>query len=218
MSQANALAEMLDRDLRADRDVMLREYDQMSLRLVTAAEREARAWNIRADALQRQGRWEAALEANATAQKLDPTRFGTMGQYADILIDMGKPQEALAAVDRAFSLQPPAGGAGWFWLCRCRAMLALGRYDEAIDACEKSASTGDFSWGWLTPHLFLVAAYALQGNDGRAQAEKAKLLAAQPKASIAYFKARRTSDVPAYLEQTEAHLYAGLRKVGIPER
>jgi TolB-like protein/tetratricopeptide (TPR) repeat protein len=218
MSEANVLAEMLDRDLRPDRDVMLREYDQMSLRLVAAADREARAWNIRADSLQRQGRWEAALEANATAQKLDPTRFGTMGQYADILIGMGKPQEALAAVDRAFSLQPPAGGVGWFWLCRCRAKLALGRYDEAIDACEKSASTGDYSWGSLSPHLFLVAAYALQGNDGRAQAEKAKLLAQRPNASIASFKARPISDVPAYLEQTEAHLYAGLRKAGIPEQ
>ena len=66
--------------------------------------------------------------------------------------------------------------------------------------------------------MFLVAAYALQGNQSRAQAEKAKLLAQRPDASIALLKARAISDVPAYLQQTEAHLYAGLRKAGIPER
>src|SRR4030095_6207042 len=96
----------------ADRDRLLREYDQMSLRLIAAADRRARAWHIRAEAWRRQGRLEAALEANATAQKLDPTRFGTMGQYADILIYMGRPEEALAVVDRAFSLHPPRGRRG----------------------------------------------------------------------------------------------------------
>jgi len=58
----------------------------------------------------------------------------------------------------------------------------------------------------------------MQGNDGRAQAEKAKLLAQWPDDSIALFKERRISDVPGHLEQSEAHLYAGLRRAGIPER
>jgi len=218
MSQSNVLAAILDLDPHVDRYLLLQEYDQMSLRLVAAGDRDARPWNIRADALQRQGRLEGALEANAAAQKLDPTRFGTMGQYADILIDMGRPEEALAAVDRALSLQPTAAEVGWLSLFRCRAKLALGRYDDAIEACEKSASTGEFWWGSLSPHTFLLAAYTLQGNDGRAQVEKARLLAQWPNASITFFKARRISNVPAYVEQTDAHLYAGLRKAGIPEK
>ncbi len=218
MSQANVLAEIMDRDPGADRDHLLHEYDQTSLRLIAAAEREARAWNIRADALQRQWRWEAALDANAKAQKLDPTRFGTMAQRAHILIDMGRPEEALAAVDAAFPLQPPAGFAGWFSFNRCRAELALGRYDDAIDACEKAASGGDLFYRRLSVHMFLAAAYALQGNDGRTRSEKAKLLAQFPGASIAQFKSAPISDVPAYLQQTETHVYAGLRKAGIPEQ
>jgi hypothetical protein len=36
--------------------------------------------------------------------------------------------------------------------------------------------------------------------------------------AILELKARRISDVPAYLQQTEAPLYAGLRKAGIPEQ
>ena len=216
--QAIVLAEILDRGPRADHDRLLREYDQMSLRLIGVADREARAWNIRADALQRQWRWEAALEANAGARKLDPTRFGTMYQHSDILIGMGRPEEAIAAVDGAFSLQPPTSAAGWLSFNRCRAKLALGRYDDAIEACEKAASTGDLFYRALSVHMFLAAAYALQGNDGRAQSEKVKLLAQRPGASIAQFKANRISDVPAYLQQTETHLYAGLRKTGIPEQ
>jgi hypothetical protein len=35
--------------------------------------------------------------------------------------------------------------------------------------------------------------------------------------SIADFKAFRFSDVPAYLQQTETHLFSGLRKAGIKE-
>ena len=69
----------------------------------------------------------------------------------------------------------------------------------------------------LVPHIYLVAAYALQGNDGRAKAEKTKLLMQRPRFSITAFKALRISDVPAYLEQTETHLYGGLRRAGIPE-
>ena len=218
MGQTNVLANTLDRDPNADHDRLLQEYEQMSLRLIAVTGREARAWAIRADALQRQWRWEAALEANARARKLDPTFFGPMGQYADILIDMGRVEEALPVVDQAFSLQPAAGYAAWLSLMRCRAKLALGHYEDAIEACERAASTGDLWWGSLSPHLFLVAAYALQGNDGRAQAEKAKLLTQRPDASIAWFKARPISNVPAYLQQTEAHLYTGLRKAGIPEQ
>lgn len=140
-----------------------------------------------------------------------------MNQYADILNDTGRPEEALAAVDRAISLQPPAGFAGSLSFNRCRAKLALGRYDDAIEACEKAASTGDLFSRALSVHMLLAAACALQGNDSRAQSEKVKL-AQWPGASIAEFKANRISDVPAYLQQTETNLYAGLRKAGIPER
>jgi len=214
MGQAEVLQGTLDQDPRADHDRLVRELDEMSVRLVAVAERQARPWNFRADALQRQWRWEAALEANARAQKLDPTRLETIGQRADILIDMGRPDEALALVDQAFALQPArADLAGYLLQSRCRGNLALGRYDDAIGACEKAASLDD---DWFI-HVHLVAAYALQGNDGKAQAERTKLFTQRPAISIADLKAMRLSNEPAYLQQTETHLYAGLRKAGIPE-
>ena len=204
----------LDRDPRADHDRLVREYEDMSARLVAVAGREARAWNIRADALQRAWRWEAALEANARAQKIDPSRVGSLGQRADIMVGMGRPEEALVVVDQALSLQSSnASLASYLMGSRCHAYMALGRYDDAIVACEKNASLAD---SWL-PHVYLVAAYALLGNVAKVQAEKAKLMTQRPAFSINDFKALQVSDVPAYLHQTEAHLYAGLRKAGIAE-
>jgi tetratricopeptide (TPR) repeat protein len=215
MGQALAVGTTLDLDPHADHDRLVREYEAMSVRLVAVAGREARAWNIRADALQRAWRWEAALEANARAQKIDSSRVGSIGQRADIMVAMGQPGEALALVDKGLTLQPPgAAVASYLTASHCHAYMALGRYDDAIVACEREASLAD---SWM-PHAYLVAAYALNGNTAKAQAEKAKLLSQRPGFSIADFKALRISDVPAYLQQTEIHLYAGLRKAGITEK
>ncbi len=139
MGKTLAVAQTLDLDPHADRDRLVREYEDMSARLVAVAGREARAWNIRADALQRAWRWEAALEANARAQKIDPSRVGSIGQRADIMVDMGQVEEALALVDQGFSLHPPdAKVVSYLTGSRCHAYMALGRYDDAIGACERS--------------------------------------------------------------------------------
>ena len=71
---------------------------------------------------------------------------------------------------------------------------------------------------WWLPHVYLVAGYALKGAAADAAAEKATLLQLRPDISIASFMALRYSDDPTYLQQTETHLYAGLRKAGIPEK
>jgi adenylate cyclase len=214
MGRALTVSGRLELDPRTDHDALVREYEELSARLVAAAGNTARAWNIRADALQRAWRWEAALEANARARSIDPTRTGSIGQRADIMNAMGRPDEALTLVDQGLSLQPPDAGATAYLIgSRCRAYVALGRHEDAIAACEKEASLAD-SW---VPHAYLAAAYAQLGSDAKAKAEKAKLLALRPDFSVADFKAFRFSDVPAYLQQTETHLFAGLRKAGVKE-
>jgi hypothetical protein len=90
----------------------------------------------------------------------------------------------------------------------------MGRYDEAIAACEKDVALDN----WWLPHLYLAAGYALKGDTSRAAAEKAALLELRPGTSIADFKELYWSDNPAFLQQTEAHLLTGLRKAGFPEQ
>jgi hypothetical protein len=67
-------------------------------------------------------------------------------------------------------------------------------------------------------HLYLVAAYAHEGEVAKAEAAKAALLRRRPDLSIADIKAGGYSNEPAYLEQVETHLFAGLRKAGIPDQ
>ena len=92
--------------------------------------------------------------------------------------------------------------------------MALGRYSDAIAACERQASLAD-SWA---PHVYLIAAYAHEGNAAKTAAEIKKVNERRPRFSIATYRALGESDVPAHQQQTEGHLYAGLRKAGIPEQ
>jgi hypothetical protein len=96
-------------------------------------------------------------------------------------------------------------------LQRCRANLLLGRYDEAIVACEKDVALNN----WWRPHVYLVAAYAQKGDNGNASAEKTALLKMRQGFSIADYKALRLSNDPVFLQQVEAQLFTGLRKAGI---
>ena len=197
-----------------DHDRVVRELDELSFRAVSIDDQDPDAWAVRSVALGLQWRWDAALEANATAQNLDPTRDWLLTQRAELMVFMGQPQAALTLVEQALALDPFGVVAiSWPLDIRCRAHMALGQYDESIAACEKSV--GEYDW-WM-PHLYLLAAYTQKGRTAKAEAEKAKLLQQRPSISIADFKALRLSNEPAFLEENETHLFAGLRKGGIPE-
>ncbi|HEU0198905.1 MAG TPA: winged helix-turn-helix domain-containing protein [Burkholderiaceae bacterium] len=200
----------LNRD--ADHERLVQELDQLSNRAVAVDSNDASAWEIRTVALARQFRWDAALEANARAIKLDPTRARLVQARANLMGFMGKPAEILPLVDQALALDPL--DMGWAMRLRCRAHLLLGRYRDAVAACEKAVPFDDT---WIT-HLYLTAAYSHEGEVAKAEAAKAALLQRRPGFVIADIRAGRFSDVPAYWEQVETHVFAGLRKAGIPEQ
>jgi TolB-like protein/tetratricopeptide (TPR) repeat protein len=202
----------LDLNRHAARDRLVQELDDLSMRAVVLDRDDPRVWSLRSRAFARQWRWEAALEANSKEQSLDRTRASPIAWRAWMMNMIGKPAEALPLVDRALALDPL--DVGFALRMRCRSYLVLGRYKDAIGACEKAGTFQD----WWVGHLYLVAAYAHEGEAAKAEAAKAALLRRRPGLSIADVKAIGTSNEPAYLQQVETHLYAGLRKAGIPER
>jgi tetratricopeptide (TPR) repeat protein len=216
VDKAGTLVYELYFNSRADHDRLVQEMDELSFRAVSIDDQYPPAWDLRGIVLGLQWRWQAALEANAIARRLDPTRDdATITERAELMFFMGRPNEALELVDQALALEPSGViGISWPLDIRCRANMALGRYDEAIPACEKSV--GELDW-WI-PHLYLIAGYTHTGDVTKAAAEKAKLLQQRPGISIADFKALRLSNDPAFLQQTEAYLFADLRKAGIPEQ
>jgi class 3 adenylate cyclase/TolB-like protein len=206
----NSVSE-LEFDPGPDRERLVEEALEFSARAIAIDPDHAVAWDLRGVALGWQGRLDAAFEADKRARQLDPSMGFNVRAW--LLVMNGQANEALAVIERAFSIDPQA--IGNYQAQKCWASLQLGRYDEAIAACEKWRAVDD---QWFFPHVLLMAAYAQSGNAAKAAAEKAIVLQRVPEYSIARYKALWKSDSPAYQTQTEAHILAGLRKAGIPEQ
>jgi adenylate cyclase len=208
------IGDELEHDPAADRERLVKEMDDLSIRAVQADRNDPRVWMDRTYALEWQERWDAALEASAEGMRIDPYRDAAVGTRAWVLIFTGRAGEALPVLDRAIALNPESSVLAWFVFAQCEAHLSLGHYDEAIAACEKYLALED---DWY-PHVFLVGAYAQKGDMAKAAAEKGEALKRDPDLSIARLKALRLWRNPVFLQRMEAHLFAGLRKAGIPEQ
>jgi tetratricopeptide (TPR) repeat protein len=189
--------------------------DELSFRTTSIDENDSHVWWDRAETLSRQRRWEAALEANSRALKLDPSFGGPRNQRAAIMISLGRPAEALTIIEQELTRDPqePSEVAAAM-LQRCRASLALGHYGDAIAACEKVIALDN----WWLPNAYLLAAYAQNDDATNAAAAKVMALRLRPGLSISDLRALWYSDSPDVVQQTEAQLLAGLRKAGIPEQ
>jgi class 3 adenylate cyclase/TolB-like protein len=213
-SRLGTLQYELNFDPHVDRDRIVAEIDHLTFRSLAIDPRDPGSWWNRAWALTLQWRWDAAEQALAKLERLDPTSDGPLTLRETILVLTGQPEAALRLVDELFANDPQGTDVvGWGWLQRCRAYVALGRYDDAIGACEANIAIDN----WWLPHVYLLAAYGEKGETAKIQSEKAALLALRPGFSIADFKDQRFSDNAKFWQQTEAHLFAGLRKAGIPE-
>jgi TolB-like protein len=206
----NSVAE-LEFDPGPDRDRRVEEGLGFSARALALDPDNAVGWNLRGILLGWQGRLDAAFEADTRARQLDPSLGFNLRAW--LLVMNGQANEALAVVERAFSIDPLA--IGNYQTQKCWANLLLGRYDDAIAACEKWLAADD---QWFPPRVLLLAAYAQSGNAAKAAAEKAVVLQRVPGYSIARYKAIWKSDSPTYQTQTEAHIITGLRKAGLPEK
>ena len=205
---------LLDRMTAAKQQRIVAQMDDLSRRAVAIDDKYGAAWYARSLALYRQGRLEAALEANANSIRIDPTRLAPVSQRAWLMLYTGRAAEALALINEALGRAPTNAFETAFALqTRCAIQLWLGRYEDAIADCQKALANQD-SW---FEHALLAAAYAQMGQLDLAGAERDRLLRLRSWFSIADEKAGEVSDDPTYLQQTEAHYYAGLRKAGIPE-
>jgi len=76
-----------------------------------------------------------ALTAFRRAWELDPLVLGAAGSVADALLKLGKPQEALQAVDQVLRLEPDWGSG---LIVRAWVLLKLGRFPEAAETLRRS--------------------------------------------------------------------------------
>jgi adenylate cyclase len=212
VSRSRASVEIVRLDPRADRDGLLRDADQLTSRAVALDGDDPRAWAARGWALAWQRRWEESLTAYRESLRITPNRGATINYMAIVLLWSGRAEESLPWIDKALASE---GGALFADLLqrKCSAYMLLGRYEEAVAACEKSAGLG----GDVFTYIYLTAAYAQQGEDAKAVAAREQLFKLWPNFALARWKVLSASDSPVYSQQAETHLFTGLRKAGVPE-
>ncbi len=190
--------DLLDRALTADSDNL---YAMQGKEMYYVARRE----------------WEQALIQERRILTINPTWIREYGTQAQTLLALGRPEEALAALDR----QPIVKAnitTEWEHTFRGRLYFALGRYAEAAErfraAIVASPPGGHHDWAEMQLHLSLAASDALLGNDSAAAKDLAEFRALAP-------SAKRLSDIPwdefLLAPPVIERLKTGLRKAGLPD-
>jgi tetratricopeptide (TPR) repeat protein len=197
-------------DLAAGRnDRLLAEMDRDSRRAIALDDRDPRAWNARARALWLQWQWQAAFEAIDRAAALDPTRFSLTRSL--LYIVMGRSAEALQLIAKRNAMVGARDSDSLF--LACHAHVHLGRYEEAIEECERTVVDSNDYWVYLD----LTTAYAQTGDMGRAATAKAQLMKRVPDFTIARLEAKQFSNNPTWQREIRDNFISGLRKAGVPE-
>lgn len=198
------------------REQRLEEMDNVTAHSIRVDSSDSDAWLFRAIALLWMGRVHEALAANENALALNSSSIATVANQASMLLAADRLDEALLLAEQASSMKVYFAWEEGFaprMVGYCN--LMLGRYNEAVRACEKAAASRD---NWWMDQAWLAAGLAMQGDLARAASAKATLIKLQPEFTIERFKAVDALTRSAlYLQRAETHLYCGLRKLGIAD-
>jgi adenylate cyclase len=148
---------------------------------------------------------EKAEHYHDRAFALNPNDPRMLAQRGELMVWLGRPDEAVEWVQRAMQLDPL--GANGFAHLLGRALRADRRYEEAI-AAYKQIHTVRYQH-----HAEMAACYAASGTDHEAAKQKAETLRLNPGFSIETYIASLSYKNAADRE----HLRDSLHKAGLPE-
>lgn len=191
----------------------LARADELSLRAMSLAPTDPEVWRVRSVALAQQGALLPATEAIDRALQLNPVSSEAHAQRGMLLMSQADLAGALAAFDRAIRLAPTSSSVGANLHYRGRVFLLMGRYDEAVESVTRAIAF----WPEWPDYALLAAAYAMQGNRERAAWARQELLRLEPNFTIDWYRARAPELGAAAAPLAERHLYAGLRRAGLPD-
>jgi adenylate cyclase len=125
--------------------------------------------------------------------------------FGDILNWSGRPQEAIALVEKALRLDPY--NLPWHLFSLGHACYLLGKHEEAITTLKRILESHP---NHLGAHVYLAVLYSELGQEAQAQAEGRIVLQLSPEASLEKVQQRFPYQNPADLQR----LLDGLRKAG----
>ena len=124
----------------------------------------------------------------------------------DLLIYLGRPEEAIEWLDRAKRTDPFFAPA-WYWSTWGLALYLVERYDDAIVAYERST----LNTPWIA--AYIGACHAQAGRLATARKIISTALHQLPELTIAECLSTATYKNPKGL----THIIDGMRKAGVPE-
>jgi adenylate cyclase len=139
------------------------------------------------------------------AVSLNPNSILFAGLRANLLVRIGRAQEALEITDQIILRDPLVLAA--YWDLRSVIMFQLGRYEEVI----KSTSHKSPLQYW--DHAYLAAAFAKLGQDERARAEAREVLRLKPDFS----NSGHAKLNPFRNPSDQARLLDAFRMAGLPD-
>ena len=126
---------------------------------------------------------------------------------------LGKPDESIAANERALRLSPRDARLFSFMVVIAAAHLLAGRDQEAVAWARRSIAARPY---YSIPYAWLAAAAANTGDMATAREAIAEFKRLQPDYSLAKFRAEKHGDNPQFLAQRE-RFYQGLQLAGLAE-
>jgi len=156
---------------------------------------DARVLRIYADFLSRMGHADAAVASAQRAVRLDPVDAGSYDSLGYVFYFSHRYPEAIAAFDRALSLNPHI-----HWAHAMRGLAYLGL--EEFDAARQSCATPPLSW---VSDMCAAVVYAKLGLMAQAQAQVAQMKAGQGDALAYQFASiyAQWGDTPTALDWLE---------------
>ena len=150
-------------------------------------------------------------EAVAAARqwvRIEPGNADAYANLAGALHFNGEHEQAIPLIEKAMLLNPfyPF----YYILYRGQALLAMERYEEALEAIKRSAAHNPEA---LPAHLYLAACLGLMGEDASAREAMAEVRRIDPDFSMAWLRTSFSYKYAADLDR----LVEGLRKAGLSE-
>ena len=139
---------------------------------------------------------------------LGPSNAEVTALLAMGLVWAGRPEEALAWIEKAMRLSPMYSP--WFVVVKAHALRLLGRFDDALKTYKDAIAANP---GYVPPHIGLTLCYAEMGRERDAREQARELLKLEPSFSIAHYLS-----TPGYKDEATTERSAGaLRLAGLPE-